>query len=33
MNVERNIIEHGAITESPDEVVYFDDGFSVGAHD
>ena len=32
MNVERNIIEHCAIAESPDEVVYFNDGFSVRIH-
>ncbi len=32
MNVERNIIEHGPIAESPDEVVYFNDGFSVRIH-
>ena len=25
MNVERDIIEHCAITESPDEIVYLDD--------
>src|SRR5215813_2421724 len=32
MNVERNTIEHRAIAESPHEVIYFDDRFSVGAH-
>jgi len=32
MNVERDIIEHRALAESPDEMVYFDDCFSVGAH-
>jgi len=26
MNVERDIIEHCAITESPDEMFYLDDG-------
>ncbi len=33
MNVERDTIEHRAIAESPDEMVYLDDRFSVGAHD
>ena len=32
MNVERDIIEHCAITESPDEMTYLDEGFCVGAH-
>ncbi len=32
MNVERDIIEHCAITESPDEMIYLDEGFCVGAH-
>jgi hypothetical protein len=32
MDVERNIIEHGPISECPDEVVYFNDG-SVSRHD
>jgi hypothetical protein len=31
MDVERNIIEHSPISESPDEVVYFNDG-SVSRH-
>ena len=26
MNVEGDIVEHSAIAEAPDEVVYFDDG-------
>ena len=33
MNVERDTIEYRAIAESPDEMVYLDDRFSVGAHD
>src|SRR5205807_7652822 len=32
MNVERDIIEHCAITESPDEMTYLDEGFAVGIH-
>ncbi len=32
MNVERDLIEHCAITESPDERQYFDDG-RVSGHD
>jgi len=32
-NVERDTIEYRAIAESPDEMVYLDDRFSVGAHD
>ena len=32
MNVERDIIEYCAIAESPDEMVYLDDG-SVSGHD
>ena len=32
MNVERDIIEHCAIAESPDEMIYLDEGFCVGAH-
>ena len=32
MDVERNIVKHLAISESPDEIVYLDDGFSVIFH-
>ena len=32
MNVKRDIIEHRAIAESPDQMFYLDDCFSVGAH-
>src|SRR5439155_5980336 len=32
MDVERHIVEHGAITESPDEIVHLDDSFSVIFH-
>src|SRR5207244_9663804 len=31
MNVERDIIEHCALAESPDEMTYLDEGFCVGA--
>src|SRR5262249_4283705 len=30
--VKGEIVEHGAISESPDEMVYFDDCFSVRVH-
>ena len=32
MYVERDIIEHRAIAESPEEVVYLNDRFSVSIH-
>jgi len=32
VDVERDVIEHCAIAESPDEMFHFDDCFSVGAH-
>jgi hypothetical protein len=32
MDVERNVVKHRAISESPDEIVYFDNG-SVSGHD
>ena len=32
MHIEGNIVEHGAIAESPNEMVYFDDSFSVCIH-
>lgn len=32
MDVERDIIKHGAVPESPDEMVYLNDCFSIGAH-
>ena len=32
MDVERHIVEHGAITESPNEIIHLDDGFSVIFH-
>jgi hypothetical protein len=33
MDIERNTVEHRAVSECPDEIVYFDDCFSVSAHD
>ena len=33
VNVKRNAIEHRAVSECPDEIVYFDDCFSVSAHE
>src|SRR4029077_6242671 len=32
MDVERDVVEHDAISESPDEIVYLNDGFSVIFH-
>jgi len=32
LNIKRNPIEYGAVPESPDEIVYFDDG-GVRGHD
>jgi len=30
LNVKRNAIEYGAVSECPDEIVYFDDGWIRG---
>ena len=30
LNVKRNAIEYGAVSECPDEIVYFDDGWVRG---
>ena len=32
MYVEGNIVEHGTVSEFPDEMTYLDDSFSVGIH-
>ena len=33
MDIERNTVEHRSIPESADEIVYFNDGFSVRVHE